>query len=144
MMRDAPAKSSSSAAASALRTGNIVRAIEDNQRMSSNDFQPTGNAHLCESLAHDVVIERGAEESFRCRERDRGVFTLVRPNIGMINVVVSNRPAFARVTRDHQRANFESTQANSIACFAKAPRHCLRAACGKDLHHDLRIVARRR
>ena len=77
-MRAAGANSSASASRKRFRAGDVVRAVEQHERMPADDLEPPRRPHARERVAHDVGVERRADERLRRGERDRRVVGLVR------------------------------------------------------------------
>ena len=61
-----------------LGSGDVVRAVEQHERMAADELEASGRPHACERAAHRVGIERRADERLRRGQRDRGVVALMR------------------------------------------------------------------
>ena len=65
-------------AAQASRAGDVVRAVEQHERLPADDLEPARRPHARERVGDDVDVERRADERLGRRQRDRGVVGLVR------------------------------------------------------------------
>ena len=70
--------SSATRHAQRVRARDVVRAVEQDERMTPDDFEPSRRAHRREALAHRIVVERRTRERLGGGERDRRVVGLVR------------------------------------------------------------------
>ncbi len=61
-----------------LGPGDVVRAVEQDQRVAADDFQAPGCSHPAERVVHDIARKLRVDEGFRGGERNGRVVALVR------------------------------------------------------------------
>ncbi len=61
-----------------LRAGDVVRAVEQDERPAADDLEPARRLHARERLGDDLERQRAAHEALGRRERDGGIVGLVR------------------------------------------------------------------
>src|SRR5258708_7065910 len=61
-----------------FRAGDVVRAVEEHERLTAHDLEPPRRLHARERVGHDVELQWRADEAFGGRDRDCRVVGLVR------------------------------------------------------------------
>ena len=60
-----------------LDAGHVVRAVDDDQRVPTEDLKAAGDRDRREAELDDVLVQWGAEERLDCRQSGHGVNSLV-------------------------------------------------------------------
>ena len=61
-----------------VRAGDVLRAVDHDQRFVPDHFEPAGRRDRRERLGDDVVVERAPEERFGRGQGDRRIVGLMR------------------------------------------------------------------
>ena len=61
-----------------VRARDVVRAVEQHERMASDDFEPSRRSNRRKRVAREIGRHRRTDERFNRRQRDRGIVALVR------------------------------------------------------------------